>query len=161
MDENVEYFALHSALFLKRKQNAMPQEPWYSEGLAFECKNCGRCCRGPGGYVWVTMEEAEDLAKALGMAMAQFAKTMLRNTFAGLALIDTPNGDCPLLSAEGSCRVYAKRPMQCRTWPWWKENLSSQASWDRCARDCPGINSGSKHSRLYMEAEAAKDFKGF
>ncbi len=133
-------------------------KPWYSDGLAFSCQGCGDCCRGPGGYVWIDLSEIDPLATALNMSREAFTSKMLRNTPAGLALVDTQNGDCPLLDPNGRCRVYATRPMQCRTWPWWKENLVSAKTWANATRRCPGIDKGEVYSRIYIEAEAAKDF---
>ncbi|MCL2001713.1 MAG: YkgJ family cysteine cluster protein [Planctomycetes bacterium] len=132
--------------------------PWYAEGLAFVCQGCGECCRGPGGYVWVTENEVAGLAAALGMGSEHFAISLLRSTATGLALIDNPSGDCPLLGGNGHCRVYEKRPLQCRTWPWWKENLVSRRHWDAAAVRCPGINRGTVHSRTVIECEMAKVF---
>lgn len=133
-------------------------KPWFSGGLAFTCAGCGRCCRGPGGYVWVTDGEVETLAKALAMTVEAFAAKLLRRTPAGLALVDSGSGDCPLLGDDGRCRVYDSRPVQCRTWPWWEENLVSRRRWDAAATRCPGMNQGEVHSRLYIESEMAKDF---
>lgn len=133
-------------------------DPWYAEGLAFRCTGCGDCCRGPGGYVWVTREEAEELARVLNMEFKAFAAKMLRATPAGLALVDDGRGDCPLLGPDGRCATYESRPLQCRTWPWWKENLASRARWDDLAQGCPGMNRGEVHSRFHIECEADKDF---
>ena len=132
--------------------------PWYVDGLAFQCQGCGQCCRGPGGYVWVGQEEIDPLANALGMARDDFTRKLIRRTPAGIALVDGPGGDCPLLDLEGRCRVYAVRPMQCRTWPWWRENINTPEGWAGAARRCPGIDKGETHSRIYIEAEAAKEF---
>lgn len=133
-------------------------EVWYKDGLAFSCTGCGDCCRGPGGYVWVDLAEVDILAKALGLSRETFARTWLRNTPAGLALVDGPGGDCPLLGTDGRCRIYSSRPMQCRTWPWWKDNIATPNTWAHAALRCPGIGKGELHSRTYIEAEAAKDF---
>ncbi|MCC8181251.1 MAG: YkgJ family cysteine cluster protein [Planctomycetes bacterium] len=132
--------------------------PWYRDGLKFSCQGCGDCCRGPGGYVWVTLDEAEQLAAAVGMEFDAFAAAMLRRTPQGLALVDDGKGDCPLLGDDGRCRVYHQRPLQCKTWPWWSENLLSEQRWNDVATRCPGMNAGALHSALYIEAEAAKDF---
>lgn len=132
--------------------------PWYAGGLAFGCQGCGDCCRGPGGYVWIDNAEIEPLAKALGMKTTDFTYEMLRTTPEGLALVDSPNGDCPLLDEDGGCRVYADRPMQCRTWPWWKENLVSPNAWASASRRCPGVGRGEIHSRFVIETEAGKEF---
>lgn len=108
--------------------------------------------------MWVTVDEAKTIAERLGMPFAKFAAALLRTTPSGLALIDGPTGDCPLLDADGRCRVYDGRPRQCRTWPWWRENLASPQRWETAAAGCPGMNRGETHSRLYIESEAAKDF---
>ena len=131
---------------------------WYSEGLRFQCQGCGDCCRGPGGYVWMTLEEAVAMAKELGMAFEEFAAKMLRQTLSGLALVDSVQGDCPLLDSGGRCRVYHSRPLQCRTWPWWDENLVSENRWNDAATRCPGMNKGELHSRIVIDCERAKEF---
>lgn len=133
-------------------------EVWYKNGLRFQCQNCGDCCRGPGGYVWVTEEEAHELAKSLNMKFNQFAQHLLRHTPTGLALVDSKNGDCPLLLPDGGCKVYASRPVQCRTWPWWDENLTSENRWNDAATRCPGMNRGTVHSQIVIDCEKAKDF---
>ncbi len=143
---------------MKEERSPAKSHPWYEEGLCFQCTGCGDCCRGPGGYVWVTIEEAKSIAKALGMDFDAFAANLLRKTTTGLALVDGPHGDCPLLGEDGRCRVYQARPVQCRTWPWWDENLGGSDAWEAAARRCPGINRGPVHSRLFIDCERAKDF---
>lgn len=136
----------------------MSKLPWYDDGLQFGCVGCGRCCRGPGGYVWITPDEAWALADALGMTGEQFAAKMVRMTPEGLALVDSAGGDCPLLDEQGHCKAYNARPLQCRTWPWWAENLTSRARWDAAAARCPGMNQGELHSRVYIDSEMSKEF---
>lgn len=137
---------------------AQNKQPWYANGLHFQCQGCGDCCRGPGGYVWITPTEAETLAKALGMNFDSFATKMLRQTLSGLALVDDAKGDCPLLGDDGHCRTYNERPIQCKTWPWWEENLASENRWNDAATRCPGMNKGPLHSQLVIDCEKAKDF---
>ena len=128
---------------------------WYAEGLRFECRQCGRCCRGPGGYVWLSPEETAAIAHALEMTPAAFGKRYLRNTLSGPALVDSASGDCPLLAGDGRCRVYGARPRQCRTWPWWTQNVRSRADWNDEAERCPGMNRG----RLWSAEEIAAGVK--
>ncbi len=134
------------------------KKPWYENGLRFACQGCGECCRGPGGYVWVTEEEARRMAEAIQMDFATFAKTLLRQTTTGLALVDSGTGDCPFLAEKGGCKIYNARPVQCRTWPWWEENLISPERWRMVAQRCPGMDKGDVHSRFVIETEMAKDF---
>jgi hypothetical protein len=42
-------------------------EPWYKDGLQFECRTCGRCCSGGSGYVWVTQDEINQLSAKMGL----------------------------------------------------------------------------------------------
>lgn len=41
---------------------------------------------------------------------------------------------------DKKCTVYKARPTQCRTFPWWKENLNTEESWKLAAEECEGIN---------------------
>lgn len=147
-----------SSAITKIRNAFVTMQPWYEKGLRFGCQGCGNCCRGPGGYVWITPQEAETIARRLGQTFERFAAAMLRQTLSGLALVDSPSGDCPLLGDDGRCRVYNERPMQCRTWPWWEENLVSEKRWRDAASRCPGMNAGQLHSRLVIDCEKAKDF---
>ena len=38
------------------------EQPWYQEGLKFSCSQCGDCCTGAPGYVWVNKREIEQLS---------------------------------------------------------------------------------------------------
>jgi uncharacterized protein len=52
------------------------------------------------------------------------------------------DGRCSLLGRDMRCRVYAQRPRQCRTYPFWPEVVGSRAAWQREARRCEGIGRG-------------------
>ena len=38
------------------EKDPSPNTPWYADGLPFTCTQCGDCCTGDPGYVWVTDE---------------------------------------------------------------------------------------------------------
>jgi Fe-S-cluster containining protein len=44
------------------------------------------------------------------------------------------------------------RPNQCRTWPFWNDNLASPDSWNYAAVKCPGINRGKRYSVEEIES---------
>ena len=44
----------------------MTAEPWYQDGLKFNCTQCGDCCTGAPGFVWVNQAEIEAMAKVVG-----------------------------------------------------------------------------------------------
>jgi len=137
--------------------------PWYAAGLAFECSQCGRCCAGPNeGYVWVEDAEIAAIAESLALPVEEVRRRYVRRVNGRLCLIERPdNHDCIFLSADAGdgkprgCQVYAVRPLQCRTWPFWAGNLDSPDDWARAATRCPGVNRGQKftlqqiHERLH------------
>ena len=118
---------------------------WYERGLRFACKGCGACCAGAPGYVWVTKAEAAIMAAALGVPGDAFAEKYTRVIGRRRSLRERANGDCTLLRS-GECAVYHVRPHQCRTWPFWPENLTSRARWRSLGENCPGIGRGAIHS---------------
>jgi len=44
------------------------QEAWYADGLRFNCTQCGNCCTGGPGFVWISVEEVVRLAAHLKMS---------------------------------------------------------------------------------------------
>ena len=122
--------------------------PWYADGLAFDCTRCGNCCSGAPGHVWVTADEIRRIAAYCGVTEAAFYKQHIRRVGFGHSLLELPGGDCEFLERlpDGltGCRIHAVRPVQCRTWPFWKSNLESRERWERTGQNCPGINRGSR-----------------
>jgi Fe-S-cluster containining protein len=123
--------------------------PWYREGLAFACTRCGACCTGAPGYVWVSVEEIEQLARHRGQAVEEFSRQFVRRVGDHYSLIERPGGDCIFWDAQAGCTVYEARPVQCRTWPFWPENVETPEDWEHITRICPGSGQG----RHYTAAE--------
>ncbi len=121
----------------------MLDRPWYHEGLRFRCTGCGGCCTGDPGYVWVNRDEIETLAETVGMEPAEFVASFVRSVGRRRSLVELPSGDCVFYHrVTRRCRVYAARPRQCRTWPFWESNLRSPAAWENVCRTCPGSGRG-------------------
>ena len=104
------------------------------------------------------------MAKALGLSEQdfydQFAHRMKpRKTGWSLNEHKTEHGyDCALLDrtsqpGKALCRVHNARPQQCRTWPFWPENISSPRAWQRAARNCEGINQGKRYTLQQIRIE--------
>ncbi len=129
---------------------------WYRDGLAFECTMCGNCCTGPEGYVWFSRDEGRRMAEAIGVSEGDFYRDYARRVGNRWSLRETvieKDGeslhDCVFLDRTTSpgkamCRVYMARPTQCRTWPFWPENLTSRRAWvgAKSRAPCPGMGSG-------------------
>lgn len=134
--------------------------PWYAGGLHFECTQCGNCCSGPGeGYIWLTGEEIAYLADFLKMSTAQLKRDLLIRVGLRYSIIESrPSNDCIFLETikgQKKCKIYPVRPNQCRTWPFWKSNLTSANTWNCAAQRCPGINRGKLYE--YCEIEQKTD----
>jgi Fe-S-cluster containining protein len=128
------------------KRHLMGNELWYKDGLRFECQRCGSCCTGFSGTVRVSDEEIAVLAHRLGITETEFRRQYTRIVGGGaISLIEKKNTDCIFFERERGCTVYEDRPRQCRTWPFWRYNVSSPGHWKREAKRCPGMNRG----RLY------------
>ena len=127
-------------------------------GLRFQCTMCGNCCTGPTGYVKFTEDEAKAIAQRLGVSIELFYEKYARDTAVGWSLIEVKTRfgyDCVFLDrvavpGKAVCSLYEDRPGQCRTWPFWKINLTSERAWKATARGCPGIGSGPTYSPQYI-----------
>ena len=125
----------------------MDDTTWYQDGLRFQCAQCGSCCTGAPGYVWVNKAEIETLAAAIGEEqVAEFERKYVRKIGIRKSLREYPNGDCVFFDkSSGQCAVYDARPRQCRTWPFWESNLRTPADWEQTCEACPGSGKGRKH----------------
>ncbi len=132
-------------------------EPWYSEGLRFSCRQCGRCCKGPEpGYVWVSEDEIRRLADHLHLTVEEFGARWLRRVGARYSIVEKPNHDCALWEDGKGCTVYEARPTQCRTFPFWPEFIVSRDKW-RTIDWCQGKDSGRLYSRDEIDAASRGD----
>ena len=134
----------------------MDAEPWYKDGLRFRCTGCGNCCTGAPGAVWVTDEELRGIAAATGKTPAEVRLFHTRLVGGRLSLTEYANGDCTFFDPERrNCTVYAARPAQCRTWPFWPGHLESPETWRQAGADCPGLGRGDFVSLEDIERQAA------
>lgn len=98
----------------------------------------------------ISREEIKAAAAKVGMEVGEFMVRYVHKVPEGLSLNEreTEHGmDCVFLDRESMpgkavCGLYEARPLQCRTFPWWPENLKSENTWKRTARGCEGIGRG-------------------
>ena len=137
-------------------QTAVRHSAWYAGGLRFTCTQCGNCCSGAPGYVWVTAGEIEAIAGRLEMTVAAFERRYVRKVGQRTSLTERRDGDCDFLrrldDGRAICGIYDVRPSQCKTWPFWDENLESADAWAEASRDCPGMNNGAYHPLPVIQA---------
>lgn len=131
--------------------------PWYRDGLRFTCTGCGDCCSGEPGFVWVDEQEIAAMASHLQVSISEFERQFVRQEREGKSLVEYPDGDCIFLEPETrKCIVYAARPTQCRTWPFWNSNLQSKRTWRETCKVCPGSGEGQLYSLEEIETERKK-----
>jgi len=119
------------------------KEVWYSGGLRFECTQCGDCCSGSEGYVWVNQEEIDAMASRVGLEPKVFEEKYVKRVGIRRSLKERPGGDCVLLDEQTrKCTAYEERPRQCKTWPFWDSNIRTPDAWEETAQACPGCNKG-------------------
>jgi Fe-S-cluster containining protein len=148
--------------------------PWYGGGLRFTCTQCGNCCTGGPGYVWISNVEIQRLADHLKLTTRQVIRKYLRKIGSRYSLKENRNArgeyDCIFLTEEKraprngeqivytkrGCSIYPVRPLQCRTWPFWDGNLISPEAWRNSSERCHGMNNGSRVFSM-KEIESLRD----
>ena len=128
-----------------------PSPVFYEKGLRFECTGCGACCKTHGDYAYVYLNDKDQTAAAslLKLKLVDFLNAHCRTDANGNVHLTMVEGNCNFLDGEDRCRIYAVRPMQCRTWPFWTENLIEEEWNGPVTQCCPGIGKG----RLYSKEE--------
>ena len=129
--------------------------PFYADGLAFECTRCSKCCRHDPGFVFLSRNDLIALAARFSLTESQFKERFCRVVDFGivsrLSLTEKRNNDCIFWEGEG-CQVYESRPLQCRSFPFWAQNMENREDWEAAAENCPGMNRGKNHNREEIEA---------
>jgi len=118
------------------------ENPWYHEGLRFRCTQCGHCCTGAPGFVWVTEDELDALSRFQAMPRDQVEKLYTRWLGSRRSLREKANGDCVFSDKKAGCTISPVRPSQCRTWPFWESNIVTPEAWEHTCEICPGSGKG-------------------
>lgn len=142
---------------MNQKQNeSVDASPWYADGLRFECTQCGNCCTGPPGAVWVSEEEMRKIAELRAISVGELKIHHTKLIGGQVSLREFANGDCTFLDGQTRrCTIYAVRPAQCRTWPFWNSNLESPEAWEKARSVCPGMGRGNLVSLETIQSQAS------
>ncbi|MDR3325607.1 MAG: YkgJ family cysteine cluster protein [Spirochaetaceae bacterium] len=136
------------------------EKPFYEDGLHFSCRRCSLCCRRDEGCVFLTRDDLDALAKEHAMRREDFLLTYCRWVPIAyrdqlLSLKEKANNDC--IFWKDGCAVYNARPLQCRSYPFWKNHLSGKENWDQATAECPGAGRGQHHTKEIIEAWIASE----
>src|SRR2546426_5345733 len=115
---------------------------WYQDGLRFECTRCGNCCTGAPGFVWVADPELAAIAAFRAEPLEHVRGLFTRLVGNRRSLREKANNDCVFYDRREGCTIYAVRPRQCRSWPFWESNVATPEAWQRTCQACPGSGKG-------------------
>jgi len=128
---------------MSKKKSGYHLPLYRRQPLRFSCTRCGGCCTGnKDHHVYLNESEAEKIRVFLGLGSPWFRRRYLERDEDSLILQSRDNGACILLGKDGRCRVYAVRPVQCSTYPFWPEVVKTAAAWRRELQRCEGIDQG-------------------
>lgn len=146
----------HASHFSPFSTNMANKQPWYKDGLKFQCTGCGDCCTGAPGYIWVNKEEIAALAAEADLEVEQFETLYVSKVGVRKTLNERENGDCVFFDPKSrKCNVYHLRPRQCRTWPFWDSNIRTPETWAETCEACPGSGKGKLYQLESIQQQAA------
>lgn len=137
-------------LFLLHELESGRRAYFFDKGLRFACRQCGACCVGEPGTIYVAEAEIETIAASLNLSVYVFTEQYLYPFKDSYSIKEDDQGRC--LFFDQGCTIYPIRPLQCRTFPFWFCNLRSEDRWRHTKSQCPGIGSG----RYYSQSEILK-----
>ena len=134
----------------------------YKNGIRFECQGSGNCCvsRGSYGFVYLSDIDLKRFSKYFKISIKKFKEKYCQITdgFIHLSEKYELNGNCIFLK-DRKCSVYNSRPTQCRTWPFWNENMNPKVWNEDIAINCPGIGKGKLIKSKKIERFLKEDLK--
>ena len=133
----------------------------YSKGIRFKCQGSGNCCvsRGNYGFVYLSKKDIAKLSNYLNLKIKSFIKLYCDKTDGYTHFKEKlNNGDCQFLINK-KCSVYKARPTQCKTWPFWEENLKAKKWNHEITKFCPGIGKGRIIKPIEIEKKIKDDKK--
>ena len=116
----------------------------YSKGMRFQCQRSSNCCvsRGSYDFVYLSKKDILRLSKYTDLSIKDFIKLYCEKTYGFVHFKERrKNSECQFLEKK-RCSIYKARPTQCRTWPFWAENMNAKKWNKEIINFCPGIGKG-------------------
>ncbi|MFC1771344.1 YkgJ family cysteine cluster protein [Candidatus Margulisiibacteriota bacterium] len=83
----------------------------------FSCQKCAQCCQRDQGYVYVTGQEIENIAKFLKMDAWLFKQKYVSRSGGWYILSSDEFRKGCFLDENNICQIYPARPKYCRDYP--------------------------------------------
>ena len=133
----------------------------YTNGVRFKCQGSGNCCvsRDSYGFVYLSDKDLIRFSKYFNLSLKKFKDKYCQITNGFIHLIEKNEleGNCIFLQNK-RCSVYKGRPSQCRTWPFWNENMNSKVWSEDISINCPGVGKGKIIKTKTIEKMLKEDF---
>jgi len=108
--------------------------------IRFACQQCGHCCRRDG-FVFLSLDDLHRLQDYFGLEYDTFREKYISVHQRKLILNEHPRGGCMFAhTGDGRCPIYAIRPEQCRTYPFWPAVKNDRGWFIEESKECPGIS---------------------
>jgi len=126
----------------------------------FECvAECTNCCTHPGD-VFLTKSDTKRIAHYLGLNTQEFLDQHCEERDNKIRVSDPNKGACRFVTTTG-CSIHTAKPLQCQTFPYWPEYVSSKRSWKKLRHFCPGIGTGPSISLSEIRSQAQATLEAF
>lgn len=108
------------------------------------CNTCkGNCCIGESGYIWISSQEINALAKKLNLDINELKakyldKISYKYSIKEIKLEQNNYACCFFDMVKRQCSIYDVRPKQCRTFPFWDYFKKNEKE---VYEECPAIRS--------------------
>ncbi len=133
----------------------------FKKEIRFECQGSAKCCvsRDSYGYVYLSDNDIIRFSKYFKLSIKKFKDIYCQITDGLIHLIEKTDlkGNCIFLK-DKKCSVYKGRPSQCRTWPFWNENMNSKVWNEDISKNCPGVGKGKVVTVKKIEEFLKEDF---
>lgn len=118
-------------------------------GFCFSCQRCLHCCSGEPGFVFLSKDDVMRACSFLNIGTDEFLGIYCRKidygTYYLVSLKERDDYSCIFLDEMG-CTIYPARPLQCKTYPFWRGLADDPDAMEDEKRNCPGIGKGRPYS---------------
>ncbi len=109
---------------------------WFKDAISFSCTSCGKCCKGKTN-VYVNPNEIQEISALLNVTENDFKYIYMKDNHSLKS--DATGKQCVFLK-NNKCSIYASRPTQCRTYPFWPQHIIGESEWAAESTMCEGMS---------------------
>ncbi len=116
-----------------------------NEKVEFHCMNCGNCC-SIDGHVFINQEEISAISKYMAITIEEFLEKFTVSINDRIRIKGDYYNKCIFLD-NNSCRIYSVRPKQCKTFPYWLENMKYDVYIEETVEYCSALKNIEKGTK--------------